>query len=44
MGLICGDWSLPIPSYADYVAHLDRMARIAPDMRFSPAGLAFPTQ
>lgn len=36
LAIFCNDWSLPIRNYQEYVAHLRRLGRIAPDMRFAP--------
>ncbi|HEV2783703.1 MAG TPA: alpha/beta hydrolase [Actinophytocola sp.] len=37
LAIFCNDWSLPIRDYREFAAHLRRMERIAPDMRFSSA-------
>jgi hypothetical protein len=38
--IFCQDWNLPVRSHAEYAAHLRRLSRIAPDLRY-PAGLLF---
>ncbi len=34
--VFCADWSMPVAGYADLRARLDRVARTAPQMPFSP--------
>lgn len=34
--IFCNDWSLPVRDYREFAGHMRRVARIAPDMRFSP--------
>ncbi|MET8091646.1 alpha/beta hydrolase [Micromonospora sp. NPDC005220] len=35
--VFCQDWSLPVRDYREYVGHLRRAARLAPDLRYPPA-------
>jgi pimeloyl-ACP methyl ester carboxylesterase len=35
--IFCNDWSLPIRDFRDFAGQLNRLARIAPDMRYSAA-------
>ena len=37
LAIFCNDWSLPVRDYREAAAHLRRLGRIAPDMRYSPA-------
>jgi pimeloyl-ACP methyl ester carboxylesterase len=38
--VFCEDWSVPVRDYREFAGHVSRMARIAPDMRFSPLALS----
>ncbi|MDO3701452.1 alpha/beta hydrolase [Micromonospora sp. C28SCA-DRY-2] len=35
--VFCADWHLPVRDHSEYAAHLRRMARIAPDLRYPQA-------
>ncbi|MFI6483631.1 alpha/beta hydrolase [Nonomuraea sp. NPDC050663] len=39
--ILCRDWSLPVRSYREWAAHLQRMRSIAPDMRYSALAVNF---
>ncbi|MBQ0990559.1 alpha/beta hydrolase [Micromonospora sp. H61] len=41
--VFCQDWSLPVRDYREYVGHLRRTARLAPDLRYPPALFALVT-
>ncbi|RAO29847.1 Carboxylesterase [Micromonospora saelicesensis] len=41
--VFCQDWSLPVRDYREYVGHLRRAARLAPDLRYPPALFALVT-
>jgi pimeloyl-ACP methyl ester carboxylesterase len=41
--VFCPDWNLPVRNYREYAAHLSRIARIAPDMRYPRALIAIST-
>ncbi|WP_433355951.1 alpha/beta hydrolase [Micromonospora saelicesensis] len=41
--VFCQDWSLPVRDYSEYVGHLRRAARLAPDLRYPPALFALVT-
>ena len=41
--VFCQDWSLPVRDYREYVGHLRRVARLAPDLRYPPALFALVT-
>ncbi|MEU1238937.1 alpha/beta hydrolase [Micromonospora parva] len=41
--VLCQDWSLPVRDYREYVGHLRRAARLAPDLRYPPALFALVT-
>ncbi|MEV1070420.1 alpha/beta hydrolase [Micromonospora parva] len=41
--VFCQDWSLPVRDYREYVGHLGRAARLAPDLRYPPALFALVT-
>ncbi|MEU4474456.1 alpha/beta hydrolase [Micromonospora sp. NPDC023888] len=41
--VFCQDWSLPVRDYREYAAHLRRVARLAPDLRYPPALFALAT-
>src|SRR5690606_30014982 len=36
---LCQDWHLPVRDYRDYARHRERLADLAPDMRYSPLAL-----
>jgi hypothetical protein len=38
--VFCDDWSMPVAGYAELRARLDRIARTAPEMLFSPLALS----
>jgi TAP-like protein len=38
--IFCQDWSLPVHTYREYAAHLDRVGKLAPDLREPRALLA----
>lgn len=37
--VFCSDWDLSVRGFREYRRHLQRMARIAPDVRYGPNGL-----
>ncbi|MFI6261818.1 alpha/beta hydrolase [Micromonospora sp. NPDC051006] len=41
--VFCQDWALPVRDHREYAAHLDRLARIAPDLRYPQAVFAVAT-
>ncbi|MFJ5601742.1 alpha/beta hydrolase [Micromonospora parva] len=41
--VFCQDWNLPVRDYREYVGHLGRAARLAPDLRYPPALFALVT-
>ncbi|MEV4716786.1 alpha/beta hydrolase [Micromonospora noduli] len=41
--VFCQDWSLPVRDYSEYVGHLRRAVRLAPDLRYPPALFALVT-
>lgn len=41
--VFCADWHLPVRDHREYAAHLRRMARISPDLRYPQGLLAIAT-
>jgi len=39
-GVFCQDWSLPVTDFAEFDGYRQQMAAVAPDLRFSPLGVA----
>ncbi|MFC0528950.1 alpha/beta hydrolase [Phytohabitans kaempferiae] len=41
LAIFCADWRLPIRDHREFAGHVDRLARIAPEMRYGPPALSF---